>query len=69
MSDKRARLSRQLQRAGASRRKNLEAVDESLAQIAELLPAALEAGFTKTEIERLTGVSRPTIDALLRERR
>ena len=46
-----------------------DTADEALKEIADLLPSALEAGITKIEIQRLTGVSRPTIDRLLRERR
>jgi hypothetical protein len=69
MADERAKLRRQLQRHGERRRQSLDAADEALKEIADLLPSALEAGITKTEIQRLTGVSRPTIDALLGERR
>jgi hypothetical protein len=69
MPDDRAQLRRQLQRLGARRRKGLDTADQALADIADILPAALEAGITKTEIQRLTDVSRPTIDGLLRKRR
>jgi hypothetical protein len=69
MPDQRAQLRRQLQRLGAKRHKGLETADQALDDIADILPAALEAGITKTEIQRLTDVSRPTIDALLRKRR
>ena len=69
MSDERAKLRRQLQRHAAKRRQSLDAAAEGLKEIADLLPSALEAGITKIEIQRLTGVSRPTIDRLLRERR
>jgi hypothetical protein len=69
MSDEVAKLRRQLQRHGAKRRQSLDAAEQALHDIAELLPSALVAGITKREIQRLTGVSRPTIDALLRERR
>jgi hypothetical protein len=69
MSDSAAQLRRQLRRYGARRQQSLDAADQALAAIAGLLPDALEAGITKTEIQRLTGVSRPTIDALLRTRR
>lgn len=68
MPDQRAQLRRQLRRLGAKRRKGLETADEALKDIGAILPAALEAGITKTEVQRLTDVSRPTIDALLRER-
>jgi hypothetical protein len=66
MADPRARLSRELERQGALRRGGLATADRALREIAALLPDALEAGITKVEIQRLTGVSRPTIDALLR---
>lgn len=69
MPDERAKLRRQLQRHAAKRRKSLDAAEEALKEIAELLPSALDAGVTKLEIQRLTGVSRPTIDRLLHERR
>jgi hypothetical protein len=36
------------------------------AAIAELLPAAIEAGLTKREIARLSSVSRPWIDEILK---
>jgi Fic family protein len=69
MTDERAKLRRQLQRHAAKRRQSLDAAEAALKEIADLLPFALEAGITKIEIQRLTGVSRPTIDRLLRERR
>jgi hypothetical protein len=69
MPHERAKLRRQLQRHAAKRRQSLDAAAEALKEIADLLPSALEAGITKIEIQRLTGVSRPTIDRLLRERR
>jgi hypothetical protein len=68
MADDRAKLRRQLQRHGVRRRQALDVADQALQDIAELLPAALDAGITKTEMQRLTGVSRPTIDSLLRDR-
>jgi hypothetical protein len=69
MTDERAKLRRQLQRHAAKRRQSLDAADKALDEIANLLLPALQAGITKIEIQRLTGVSRPTIDRLLRERR
>jgi hypothetical protein len=69
MTDQRVELRRQLQRQAAKRRQSLDAAEEALKEIADLLPSALQAGITKIEIQRLTGVSRPTIDRLLRERR
>ena len=38
---------------------------EEHAAIAELLPVAIAAGLTKSEIARLSGVSRPWIDTIL----
>jgi hypothetical protein len=38
------------------------------AAIARLLPAALEAGLSKREIARISGVSRPWMDKVLSER-
>jgi hypothetical protein len=67
MADAQARLRRELERQGALRRSGLEAADKALRGIAALLPDAIEAGITKVEIQGLTGVSRPTIDALLRD--
>jgi hypothetical protein len=69
MSNERAKLERQLQRHGVRRRQGLDVADQALQDIAELLPAALDAGIPKIAIQRLTGVSRPTIDLLLRDRR
>jgi hypothetical protein len=66
MADPRATLRRELERQGALRRGGLATADRALREIAALLPDALEAGITKMEIRRLTGVSRPTIDGLLR---
>jgi hypothetical protein len=67
VSDETTKLRGELARRGQRRKEALASADEALREIAELLPAALEAGITKVEIQRLTGVSRPTIDALLQE--
>lgn len=56
------------QALGAQVRGHLEADRDELEAIAELLPQAIRAGISKREIERLTGVSRPWIDRLLRSR-
>jgi hypothetical protein len=69
VTDERQRIARELQRHAAHRKKNLAAADDELAQIAKLLPAALRVGITKMDVHRLTGISRPTIDALLDEQR
>jgi hypothetical protein len=68
MTDERAKIRRELQQYAAKRRRSLDAAEVALNDIADLLPSALAAGITKTEIQRLTGVSRPTIDRLLRRR-
>jgi hypothetical protein len=65
VTDERKRIARELHRRGTRRQKNLTAADEELAEIAKLLPAAIDAGITKMEIHRLTGIGRPTINALL----
>jgi hypothetical protein len=41
---------------------------DELDAIAELIPRALDAGVTKRDIARLTGVGRPWIDRVLRDR-
>jgi hypothetical protein len=68
MTNERAKVRRELQSYAAKRRQSLDAAEAALNEIADLLPSALEAGITKLEIQRLTGVSRPTIDRLLRRR-
>lgn len=65
MADERERLKAELQKHG-ERRQAAEATSKAeLERIAEVIPQALAAGITKVEIARLTGVSRPTIDAIL----
>lgn len=66
MADERERLAQELRRHGELRRRSLATAEQELVEIASLLPAAFQAGITKAEIQRLTGVSRPTINALLR---
>jgi hypothetical protein len=41
---------------------------EAHAEIAKLLPVAIDAGLSKREIARLAGVGRPWIDKTLQER-
>jgi hypothetical protein len=65
MTDVRERLIAQLREHGERRRAARAAADQELAAIAELLPDAIEAGITKVEIAKLSGVSRPTLDMLL----
>ena len=56
-------------RAAAERLRAAERADaEARDDIARLLPVALDAGLSKREISRLTGVGRPWMDKVLRER-
>lgn len=58
---------RALLREHGDRRRAAREVDRAeLEAIADLLPQALQVGISKREIERLTSVSRPWIDELLR---
>jgi hypothetical protein len=66
VADDPERLREQLREHGKRRRAARETDREELQAIAELLPLAVDAGIPKREIERLTGVSRPWIDQLLR---
>src|SRR5205807_10584916 len=68
MSNDRQRLVAKLREHGDRRRAALGTAEEELEAIAELLPAAIEARITKVEVARLSGLSRPTIDALLARR-
>jgi chromosome segregation and condensation protein ScpB len=52
---------RELEAAGAARAAALKAADEYLDRIARLLPDALSAGLSLTEISRVAGISRPTL--------
>jgi lambda repressor-like predicted transcriptional regulator len=68
VSGDRDRLLAELQQQ-ADRRQAAQAVArDAIAEIAKLLPAAIEAGISKREISRRTGLSRVTIDELLRRR-
>jgi hypothetical protein len=66
VADDPERLRAQLREHGERRRAARATDREELQAIAELLPQAVEVGISKREIERLTGVSRPWIDQLLR---
>jgi DNA-binding transcriptional regulator LsrR (DeoR family) len=66
--DDRDRLLRELRRQADRRRAARETARDAMAEIAKLLPAAIEAGIPKREISRQTGLSRVTIDELLRRR-
>jgi hypothetical protein len=66
VADDPERVRAQLQEHGERRRAARKADRDELETIAQLLPQAIRAGIAKREIERLTGVSRPWIDRLLR---
>jgi len=51
----------ELSLAGKARALALHEADEQLEKVARLLPDALQAGISITEIARVTGVSRPTL--------
>ena len=67
MSDDQRRLRAQLQAHRQSRERGLAMAREELDAISELLPQALDAGIRKVELAELTGLSRPTINALLKK--
>jgi DNA invertase Pin-like site-specific DNA recombinase len=62
----RDRLTEQLRVYGDRRRAARAVEREQLDAIAMLLPQALSLGISKREIARLTGVSRPWIEALIK---
>jgi CRP-like cAMP-binding protein len=68
MSDERERLRAQLREHADRRRDGLATAREELDAIAQLLPRALDLGIKKVELAELTGLSRPTINALLKGR-
>ena len=47
--------------AGAARAAALQEAETQLQRVGQLLPDALDAGISLTEISRITGVSRPTL--------
>ena len=51
----------ELQAAGAARELALHTAEQQLDRIAKVLPDALGAGLSMSEIARVTGVSRPTL--------
>lgn len=69
MADNREQLVTRLREHGDRRRAAQATSKQELERIAKLIPTALEAGITKRDIARLTGVSRPTIDAILKRGR
>jgi DNA-binding transcriptional regulator LsrR (DeoR family) len=67
VSDDRDRLLQELRQQADRRRDARVTARDALAEIAKLLPAAVDAGISKREISRQTGLSRVTIDGLLRQ--
>jgi hypothetical protein len=65
VESERDRLLKQLRGHGDRRRAAREVERQELEAIAALLPEALRFGISKREIARLTGVSRPWIEALI----
>jgi hypothetical protein len=61
-------LTARLREHGERRRAARDVDRGELDAIAQLLPQALDAGISKREVVRLTGVSRTWIDELLRRR-
>ena len=51
----------ELHELGERRRAALEEADAALRRVQELLPGALDAGLTITEVAQLSAVSRPTL--------
>jgi hypothetical protein len=68
MDAEQKRLAEALQRHRTRRQRGLDIAQAELDQLAALIPVALEVGLTKMQIHELSGVSRPTIDALLRRK-
>jgi hypothetical protein len=66
VTDEQERLRAELKAEGDRLRAAELASSEAHAAIAKLLPSAIEAGLSKREIARLTGVGRPWIDKTLR---
>jgi hypothetical protein len=50
-----------------TRQRALIEADQALIAMVPLLQAALDAGTTKVELAEMVGVSRPTLDGLLRD--
>jgi hypothetical protein len=64
-----ADVRRRISEAGERRLQGLAIADSALHDVADVVPEALEAGLTKEEIAELVGVSRLTLDAVMRRRR
>jgi hypothetical protein len=63
----RAELESEVARQGGRRRVALEAADQALGEVVKLAARAIAAGVPKSKIAELGAVSRPTLDARLRE--
>ena len=59
----------QLEAAGERRRQGLAVADSALNDVVDLLPLALAAGMSKDDVAEIAGVSRQTLDAVVRRRR
>jgi hypothetical protein len=60
------RLAARLQVHGARRESALATAHAELEELRRLVPAAVAAGLRKSDIARLTGLGRPTIDRYVR---
>jgi multidrug efflux pump subunit AcrA (membrane-fusion protein) len=60
------RLAARLEAHGARRDAALTAAHAELEELRRLVPLALRAGLRKSDIARLTGLGRPTIDRYAR---
>jgi hypothetical protein len=60
-------VTRQLAELGDSRSHHRAEAIADTQRIRELVPRALEAGLTKTDVCRLARISWPTLEAMLRE--
>jgi hypothetical protein len=63
----RAALEAEVALQGGRRRVALEAAEQALGEVLKLAPRAIAAGVPKSKIAELGAVSRPTLDARLRE--
>ena len=52
---------------GRRRKRALKALDDTISELRSLVLALLEDGMQKSEIARRAGISRPTLDAMLRD--
>lgn len=62
-------ISHQIEAAGERRRQALAMADSALNDVVDFVPEALDSGMTKREVAELAGISRLTLDAVLRRRR